>query len=343
MTQTMTQTTMTNPDDTTRTGGDSRPLTTSDPTVARLIELQGDQSDAAFARRWLTCTAGTWSRVRGDKYHAKDHTALREKLEGCLSQLEDHVAANGPGHGTTATDIVDLPFLRQALAGVRRAFAEQRDRLVVVLGPTGAGKTTVATHLAELYHGRVISCEATETWRSSYLAACHGVMTAAGIRELPTSKRAAEAALIDELRTRPRILVIDEAHYFGPATVNLVKLVLNRTRCTVVALAIPILWERMKRTAWQESEQLRSRACAVVASDSISSFDVGAYLAARLGSHWTNLEPAEAKALAQQIATSANQFGQMSTVARITRELDGHPIDREHVSIAIRTIQQLRR
>lgn len=312
------------------------------PVVSRLIELQGTASDAQFAKRWLTCSASSWSRIKAGSYHAADPARMADKLEGSLAALED-ARASGAG---SIDDIVPLRLIRQGIAAVKRAFGEPRDRLVVVLAATGGGKTTLARAISETYHGRVISAEASETWRSSYLAATHALMRAAGIRDLPHSTRLAEVALIDHLRAAPRLIVIDEAHYFGPATINLVKAILNQTSSAVVLLAIPALWERTKQAAWDEAEQLRSRTCALVRAEEVDQHDIDSYLRHRLNGSWTSLPDSDRSSAISLVGATANRFGRLATVARVAAELEVEIGDRaattSDIDAAINTVKLLR-
>lgn len=314
------------------------------PVVARLIELQGGMSNQRFADRWLSCTVSSWGRILDGKYHAKDASHMLAKLESDLAALEK---AHARDVATASADIVGVSLIRQGMMAVERAYGESRDRLVAVLAPTGGGKTTFARALVAKNQG-TIAVEASETWRSSYLAACHGLLSALGHTGLPAGTRAAERLLLDTLHRAPKLIVIDEAHYFGPATINLVKAILNQSASTVVMLSIPELWERMKRRAWEESEQLRSRTCAVVAIDQLSARDVGLLVGARLDTQLraSAVSEGEAGDIVRAIRAEANRFGLLATVTRICAELVSDPearISAESVLKACGLVAALRR
>jgi DNA transposition AAA+ family ATPase len=301
------------------------------PTIAALLDHQQrlGLSDAAFSRRWLDCAASTWGRVQSGAYAVADQTQILARFEGALAALEDHAAA---GTGAAAAGILPLTSVRAVQAAIRAAATEPRDRLVVVLAPTGGGKTSLARAIGEAYHGRAALVEATEPWRKSYLAACEAIAIACGLRDIPSSARAAEATLLAYLEKTPRIILIDEAHYLGPQTANAVKAILNKTSSTIVLLAIPALWSRTRRTAWEEAEQLRSRTCALLQLDAVPRADVDALLADRLPpAAWADHPtlPDRARIL-QAITDAANRFGLLDTVERIARELrhqlGDHPI-----------------
>lgn len=310
------------------------------PVVARLVALQGAMSDDAFARQHLTCSGSSWGRIKGGKYHAGDNTAMLGKLEKDLAAMEDATEAAGPGG--ISDEILPLRIISLGMRAVKKAWGEFRDRLVVVLAPTGGGKTTLARFVKQVYGDRVVICEASETWRGSYIAALHGVLAAAGEKSLPLSARLSEAKLIETLTGRGRIIVIDEAHYFGPATINLVKLILNRTSCTVLLLAIPQLWDRMSRTAWEEAKQIRSRTCDILKQESVAEADVAAYFDHHLNGQWSGLAAEDRRVITNRVATAARQFGQLNTVARIAREMRGEArVTRDEIDAAVKAVKLL--
>lgn len=329
-------------------GGAIAPVLNPDhPVVARLMEMQGAMSNSAFVARWLkpACSVSSWGRIVTGKYHEGDHSLMLGKLEERLAELERHHATEGAAR---AADIAGTTLVRLGMRAVDRAFGEPRDRLVAVLSPTGGGKTTFARAL-EAKHAGLVRVEATETWRSSYLAGCHAMLRALGAGSLPSGTRAAESLLLESLRTSPKLIVVDEAHYFGPGTVNLVKAVLNRSASTVVMLSIPELWERMKRSAWEESQQLRSRTCAMVSVDKLSTQDVAMVFARRLEGplRRDGIEAEEARKMVAAIKEAANGFGLMATVARVVAELEAgaahEPLSAEATLNACATVAALRR
>lgn len=296
-------------------------LDTDHPTVQRLMAHQGEMSDEAFCKQHLSCTGSSWGRIKAGKYYpGKDHTLMHGKLEKNLAALDD--ATTSQGRGATPIEILPLRPIRFALAALKKAWSEVRDRCVVILAPTGGGKSTIADFLHEQYGDKVVCCEASETWRSSYIAAIHGVLDALGEKNLPHSARLSERALVQRLKKTPKTLVIDEGHYFGPATINLVKLILNATKCHVVILAIEKLWKDMASDAWKEAEQIQSRTCDLTIHDCVAEEDIDTYFSHHLNGAWSGLNAEEKSRVTHRVALAANQFGQLNTVARIAKELN---------------------
>ena len=318
-------------------------LTSKNPVIQRLVELQGQEQDATFARRWLGISPTSWYRLKNDGYGANpDH--LIERCRGGLAALEDYLslkAKNG-----VPRRVIKLTIVKQALSAIKVASAESRDRLAVVLAPTGGGKSMTIAAVQEQYPGRVAIAEATEPWRGSYLAACLGVGKALGLSDIPTNKRLAESAVITELTARPRILAVDEAHYFGPSTINLIKAILNLTNTTVLLLAIPSLWSRMKSHAWEEAEQIRSRTTATVDIRECGYQDVSKFIEDRIPSAKSDLGEAYQPSIAK-IVTAANRFGLWDTVERIcaeaTSQANGEPLTAQIINSAISIDEQIRR
>lgn len=271
---------------------------TSSATIDALIAHQGETPDERFCRRWLPgVSASTWSRLKRGVYAAKDQSAVVAKLEAGLRGIEEAASAR---RANRSGRVLPLSTVKRVAEAVRLAEHEDRDRFVVFLADTGGGKSKMAAWLSEMYHGRATLVEATETWRDSYLTACLGIAEAvvgsghgradkeatnltAIIGDSP-NRRKVEKALIAELRGSGRILIIDEAHYFGATTINLVKALLNHCpNLIVVGLAIPALWERMSRSAWAEADQLRNRAKVIIRCQALPAEDIRVFLADRLG------------------------------------------------------------
>ena len=317
---------------------------TSDlPFIRRLVELQGDETDDRFARRWLGISGTTWYRLKQNDYQANPETVLH-KCEGGLQALEDYLAYR-ERNGNTGK-ILRLSIVRQVLDAIKVANAAIRDRLVLVLTPTGGGKSWTAMALKEQYPGRICITEATEPWRKSYLAACLSLAESLKLQDVPTNNRLAEKSIIDELTSRPRIVVIDESHYFGPGSINLVKAILNLTQSTVVLLAIPPLWGRLKSHAWEEAEQLRSRTAATIEMREIGLKDLKIFIEDRLPKAESDLNSDYETALAK-IQTSANRFGLWDTIELITtnarEEANGQPLTLNIITSVIALVEKIRR
>lgn len=191
----------------------------------------------------------------------------------------------------------------------------------------GGGKTALGRQLKIQHNGILV--EGRESWRRSYLAALCDIATAAEVREIDTLKRAGEhaleTALILKFNANRRVLIIDEGEYFGPRTINLVKLILNQSPTVVVILAIPQLYDWWQRAAWEQAKQINRRAEAVVVCLTVLPEDVQAFLGGTgiVIEAGQNQKPGQAlQEACKLIAAAANEFGAFDTVSRIIEVIE---------------------
>ena len=152
-------------------------IETQHPVILRLAELQAGQSDKAFAKRWLTVSETTWLRVRTGDYSATDHSRVFDKLSADLARLEDHLVITDGAD----PEVLPLQHIAIGLAATRCAFGQARNRLVIILAETGGGKTSIAQAIREEFPGACANAQASEPWRTSYLAALQSIADACGI------------------------------------------------------------------------------------------------------------------------------------------------------------------
>lgn len=311
--------------------------------VARLAAHQSARGleDASFAREQLTISASTWSRLKAGTYKLTADTRVADKLETALRFLDSEAEL---GKVTVSAPLVITSRVRAALNAVKLARTETRNRLVVFLGKTGAGKSNgVARAILKTYPARAVVVQCNETWRSSYYAAAKDMAVALDVKEELTGASAAQAALIERLNQERPILIIDEGHYFGPRTLNLVKLILNDTPCVVVLLAIPSLWRAMERSTWEESEQLRSRTAAKIEQNDVDARDAALFI--------RELLPVAGKLdtfprIVESCRAAANRFGLFDTISRICREVSdecGDQVTPDAFDNAIAQVEALRK
>lgn len=312
------------------------------PVVSRLIDLQSSDSDRTFARDWLSVSETTWFRIKAGSYKADDHSKALDKLTSDLAKLLDHLALTS---GSREAAILPLSHITESRKALNIAFGEDRNRLIITLADTGGGKTTIVKSICRDFPGRVAPVEATEPWRNSYLAGLHGIGTACGLHELPNNSRRAEQLLLSELKARPRIILIDEGNYFGPACLNLVKAILNNSASVIGIYALPVFWNFITRSSLHEARQLRNRTAAMLQFDSVKDADVRLALSKTIPG-WKTLN-GSAAAAATLVRKAANSFGLWNTVftaaAFITDEAAGNPITLPMVETAVADITKLRR
>lgn len=281
------------------------------PVVARLIELQESESDKSFADSKLSVSETVWNRIRNGKYQAEDHTRVLRKLSNDLAAILETQQIQG---SIAEKRIIPLSHITAARDALNIAFAEERNRVVIVLADTGGGKTIIANSIKRDFAARTAIVEASETWRKSYLAGVQDIARACGIAAPSENTRRAQEELITLLQ-KPRIIVIDEGNYFGSACMNLVKAIVNKTQSIVVILAMPTLWQTLTKKSNQEARQLRNRAAAILEFGKVKKADVRLALESSIP-NWSTLNGSTAAAVAA-VTDNANRFGLWNTVFSI--------------------------
>jgi Rad3-related DNA helicase len=136
------------------------------------------------------------------------------------------------------------------------AFQAGPDRLVIIEGGTGSGKTWALKAVAQRLEGMCIRVEASETWRSLNQM-LRDLCVAAGLSRggLPTTTGGLQAHLLAGLQSR-KILLIDEAHHLTAQGLNTIKTLLNRTPMCIVMAGIDTLWRKLQASSAEEARQL---------------------------------------------------------------------------------------
>jgi hypothetical protein len=247
----------------------------------RALQQQLGLTDAAFVREHLTVSATVWSRLNSGTYPA-DATSALVRLETNLRQLRVKLAKNAKlTGGRLFHHFAQQKAVIEAVTTCKLKPADDPNRFVGYLAPTGGGKTALGRELKVMHDG--IYVEARESWRKSYFAALVDIGAAAecDMTEMSKGERFAEAEVLRRFCSNRRVLIIDEGEYFGPRTINLVKMLLNQTPTVVVLLAIPELFDRWQRASWQEARQINRRAEAIVELELITPAEVETFLVAQ--------------------------------------------------------------
>lgn len=144
-------------------------------------------------------------------------------------------------HALSAEDLDRHIYLGStaALRGML-AYAQAEGDIVCVHGPSGAGKTTALRHYVETHRG------------ATYVAMTVAVRTLAGMLARVAdavgawgrhrSAGAAETAIVDRLRDRNAILIVDEAHHLTPPLLDELRCIRDIARCGLVLAGDDSLW-----------------------------------------------------------------------------------------------------
>jgi hypothetical protein len=245
-------------------------------------------------------------------------------------------------------EYADFTNVEETLFAVKEAIEEEESiaRLVIVEGATGTGKDTAKRAMAKRWPKMVVEVEADELWRDSLNTPLAAIINALGIRRqqdngepfrMPLYPLARQELIIEELRKRKLVMVINEAHHMGPRMLNTVKTLINKTPVVVVMMCIPKLLARMMTSAYEEAIQLTgNRLCARITLPP-PPVDEVAKLFERRGVKFDS--GATETTCAKTVSTDAKQFGNWRYVCQATRELfklqNGKPLALAQVSTAL--------
>ena len=172
--------------------------------------------------------------------------ALAEELEGD--------AGNAPGEAVYDS-LLTVEAVRRACLTAMKSWGS--NRVVVVQGPSGVGKTTALKIVAGKYGRRIAVLEASDAWGDKPAALLGAILRAVGHEGNLPASTVARLETAQEILGRSRTCVcVDEAHHLGPHCLNTLKTLVNTTPGEFVLLAIPTLWNKLESQSYMEARQL---------------------------------------------------------------------------------------
>jgi DNA transposition AAA+ family ATPase len=132
------------------------------------------------------------------------------------------------------------------------------NRLVLVEGSSGSGKTQALKLVQRKLVGSVVYIEADETWKKPWQATgqlCLALGAVKKIEELPSSLGDRMNLIKANLQQR-KLIQIDEAQHMGGETLNIFKTFLNHTPSLFVFGTMDTLWRKLQASSWEEAKQL---------------------------------------------------------------------------------------
>lgn len=228
-----------------------------------------------------------------------------------LMELE---SATGAEDEPVYNDLWHVNATRVAVAEAMREAGN--NRIVIVEGPSGAGKTVAGRCLAAYFGRKMVLTEADETWKDSLNAMLGGCLRSLGVKEIPNSADGRKTKLLEILIDSPVCLIVDEAHHLGPRTLNLIKTLVNQTRCQMVFLCIETLFKKLECSAYEEARQLtKNRLCERIRLTSPKAPEIEKFLGRRV-----TFEPGVLKAGAALCEERARQHGCWNFVVLVARQ-----------------------
>lgn len=262
----------------------------------------GKHRDLGSSKTYKNILAGNMEGYSTERWLLAYRAALNQvEAEAKASQDRDPIY----------DDLSTVTRLRVAVIDAMNA--KGNDRLIIVQGPSGAGKTESLHIVGGKFGRRVVLVEADETWKNENAFLC-GLLLAMG-ESIPASGSERMLRLIDALNRSRVMIVIDEAHHLGPRQLNLIKSIINRSPGEVVLAALDTLWNKLETSAYAESRQLiHNRLLERIQITEPDREDIEKILARRLG-----LEKAEAVKASEMVHAAAKIKGSLKFATRVCR------------------------
>lgn len=304
-----------------RTWQESRPTPLSDTALVRRYPALG--STKTFKR----ILAGDLAELRIEdwleKYRGVSGLIDAESAEAAKADIYD--------------DLEPARLVRGAVQNLLRSVGIER--LVIVEGDTGTGKTTSLRIVEDLFRGSTHWIECHEGWRS-FAAAMGDLAVAVGVADsidkLPTSGAARLAAIRTHIGDGRPIILLDEGHHCTAPVLNAVKMLINRTGARFVIGTQSTIWRKLVAASLQEAKQLllnRMRERVNLAGP--PAIDIVLYLERRAGIALDAEDVGE-------IAATAAKFGNYAFLRRLGEALLGMPAADRDLTAALEQTRRIK-
>jgi hypothetical protein len=237
----------------------------------------------------------------------------------------------------------DLPIVQYGFAMYQLLQGQQNDRrCVFIIGPTGVGKSCLMRKLFNDNVTRSVYLRAHKGWHESMMRIAIGLQRAVG-----SSEAAGGAATFDnvleQLRSNPITLLIEDAHEGGVLMLKLIKTIIDETSCRVMVGTYPTAWNRLINSgtdAVSEARQLIGRTIKPINTawmKGITIEDVIAFIKAACPEQCRG----EARGLADRLTPSLRKYGNLRLLddgielARDNADEQGIALDAELIEEAV--------
>lgn len=203
-------------------------------------------------------------------------------------------------------DLSAVLQIRRAVLSAMRSCGN--NRVVIVQGQSGIGKTSAIECIAQRYGSRVVRVEASEVWEDRPRALLGAILRALGQSSLEAGSSAQDRlervqTILSESR---RCLVIDEAHHLGKKCLNAVKTLVNSTPGEFILVAIPTLWAKLETAAYMEARQLSTNRLSERVQLQLTTSDIETYLRVSLAEFPAGALKPSAKIIADHAVRNGN-------------------------------------
>jgi hypothetical protein len=302
-------------------------------------------SDAALCKKFAGLgSTKTFKRILSGDFSELDI----ERQTHNYSQVLALIQAERDSGTIVEPDYDDLPHVTAARLAVTDAIAETgNDRLVIVQGETGSGKSSTVRCLKTRWPNLCVQVEANETWKKPHTGASamlNDILTALKCSDIPVGFNSKLQKTITLLCARKLVLLVDEGHHLGPQSLNIVKTIINSTPTVVVLLVIPTLIHRLEKSAYQECRQLTvNRLSERVVFEGPDRASAAKFIARR-GVTFADKKTEDTAVI--QVVNTARNYGQWKfvnlVVRRARRDSHGQPMDLEQFIAAQQAVIKTR-
>ena len=294
--------------------------------VVELVKIQHARglSDADFARVIkFAYTGSVWGKIRNGTHNGRVSKAVTA-VRSALANLQASEALTAEG------GIIKFDHVKDALAACEIAKASPDEhRLVIVAGVSGSGKTRTLKFLHDKFGGDYLNAET--DWAHSFMSCVIDFAAGIGLTDEFKRIRKARAAIMADLKARPRLICIDEANYFCPDGLNLIKAICNSTQCWVAIGTLPNDLRRLNSVHNHETRQVIRRAVAIIALPMVDSDMVLALHKEK----WPHVQLCDQL---NNIVNAANKYHRLDTVVRIFEDVD--PDVSGDIALAIKRVEK---
>ena len=282
------------------------------------MEAASGKSARQFAAEHLTYSETVWARVQTGEYFqmVADPEKVMTSLERDLGRYHREQAMAARYVSTGWRHTVESRACFKAVEACRAKPQTDQHRLVMYLAPTGGGKSQLCAQARAKHDARVV--EARQSWQINYFSCVKDIAVAlslGGKIEGVTTPDEIEDKIQEKLREKKITLAIDEGEYFAARTLNLLKLLLNKTNCTILLCVDPEAYEKWTRENRHQARQIRRRTHAIIKLAPIEPATAGEFMGD------LEVDKADADGVRVVLAKFANSFGHFDMLCQMVEGL----------------------
>lgn len=297
--------------------------------LLKLVHIQRAKNvpDGDFVRvAHFEKSGSAWGKMKCGNYNGSISNAV-SAIKRALKYVQESRAIEHEGSTIMFDHVLD------AIASVQIAQANaakgDEHRITMVVGPSGSGKSSTLDYLHEKFGGDRL--EALPDWKKSYMSALADFAAGIGISGAFRRVHQLQDAILEDLVSRPRFIGVDEANYFCREMLDFIKVICNKTHCTLGLATLPDDLRHLNAVHNHEMRQVIRRCVAIIKIPPIDSSMVAAVHDARYSR--LNLN-----GYSPLIATLANKYHRIDTVVRVFDEAD--PEDSQDIPNALKRVER---